>query len=87
MLLDRFLDYAEDQSGQLVIGGRRFKFMHGHEVDPLVGPNVQRFGRMIGMLGYLLEFRQGTCVLTDDAITVFDWTAGGPKLNTTIIPA
>ncbi len=53
------------------IGDRRFKFMHGHEVDPLITAGVQSLGRMIGTLAWLLEFRQGTCCLSNERIT--DW--------------
>jgi UDP-2,3-diacylglucosamine pyrophosphatase LpxH len=51
------------------IGGKRFKFMHGHEVDPLTNAGTQGLGRMIGTLAYFLEFRQGTCILSNDTLT------------------
>lgn len=51
------------------VGDKRFKFMHGHEVDPLITPRIQSLGRTIGAIAYLLEFRQGTCILSNDAIT------------------
>lgn len=50
------------------IGGRRFKFMHGHEVDPLVNAGIQNLGRMIGSLAYLCVFRPGACLLSNDAL-------------------
>jgi predicted phosphodiesterase len=50
------------------IGDRRFKFMHGHEVDPLAHAGVQSVGRMIGKVAYLCEFRPGTCLLSNDAV-------------------
>ena len=50
------------------IGDRRFKFMHGHEVDPLANTCIQSLGRIIGRLAYLCEFRQGACLLSNDAI-------------------
>lgn len=51
------------------VGDRRFKFMHGHEVDPMITSSTQSITRMIGAVAYLLEFRQGTCILSNDAIT------------------
>ena len=51
------------------IGGRRFKFMHGHEVDPFINPRVQNLGRMIGSVAHFLEFRRGACILSNDAVT------------------
>jgi predicted phosphodiesterase len=50
------------------IGDRRFKFMHGHEVDPLANAHTQNLGRMIGRLAYLCELRQGVCLLSNDTI-------------------
>jgi UDP-2,3-diacylglucosamine pyrophosphatase LpxH len=50
------------------IGGRRFKFMHGHEVDPLANAGIQNLGRVIGRLAYLCEFRQGACLLSNDTV-------------------
>ena len=51
------------------IGERYFKFMHGHEVDPLINAPVQNIGRMLGCVAYFLECRHGTCVLSNDVIT------------------
>ncbi|MEN6576820.1 MAG: metallophosphoesterase [Phycisphaerales bacterium] len=51
------------------VGDKRFKFMHGHEVDPLITSGTQSIGRMLGAVAYLLEFRQGTCILSNDAVT------------------
>jgi UDP-2,3-diacylglucosamine pyrophosphatase LpxH len=51
------------------VGDKRFRFMHGHEVDPLITAGTQSISRMIGAVAYLLEFRQGTCILSNDAIT------------------
>jgi UDP-2,3-diacylglucosamine pyrophosphatase LpxH len=50
------------------IGDRRFKFMHGHEVDPLAHAGIQNLGRMIGSLAYLCEFGPGACLLSNDAL-------------------
>ena len=51
------------------IGEKRLKFMHGHEVDPLITPSVQSLGRLLGTFGALLEFRSGTCLLSNDRVT------------------
>jgi predicted phosphodiesterase len=50
------------------IGDRWFKFMHGHEVDPLVNAGIQNLGRMIGSLANLCAFSQSTCLLSNDAV-------------------
>jgi len=50
------------------IGDRRFKFMHGHEVDPLAHAGIQNLGRLIGRLAYLCEFRPGACFLSNDTV-------------------
>ncbi len=51
------------------VGPKRFKFMHGHEVDPLINANVQSLGRAIGAVAYLFQFRQGTCCLSNERLT------------------
>lgn len=51
------------------IGDKRFKFMHGHEVDPLITPRVQSLGRLLGAFGTMLEFGPGTCLLSNDRLT------------------
>jgi predicted phosphodiesterase len=50
------------------IGSKRFKFMHGHEVDPFANARIQSLGRMVGDLAGLCEFGQGTCILSNDAV-------------------
>jgi hypothetical protein len=51
------------------IGSKRFKFMHGHEVDPFANARIQGIGRMVGNLAGFCEFGQGTCILSNDAVT------------------
>ncbi|MBN1507690.1 MAG: metallophosphoesterase [Sedimentisphaerales bacterium] len=51
------------------IGDKRFKFMHGHEVDPLSNAGIQSVSRMIGTMACLLEFGRGTCILSNDSFT------------------
>ncbi len=74
------------------IGSRRFKFMHGHEVDPLITSSIQSLGRMIGALAYRFEFRRGVCCLSNERVTevlletgeqvlqLRDWIARGMSL-------
>ena len=50
------------------IGDRRFKFMHGHEVDPFVNTGLQNLERVIGKLAYLCEYHQGVCILSNDTL-------------------
>jgi UDP-2,3-diacylglucosamine pyrophosphatase LpxH len=40
------------------IGVRRFRFMHGHEVDPFVNAGWKNIGRMIGAVTYRFELRR-----------------------------
>ncbi len=39
------------------IGGRRFRFMHGHEIDPFVNAGWKNLGRMIGAMTHRYELR------------------------------
>jgi predicted phosphodiesterase len=39
------------------IGTRRFRFMHGHEIDPLMNAGWKNVGRMIGAVTYRFELR------------------------------
>ena len=50
------------------IGDKRFKFMHGHEVDPFVNTGIQSVGRVIGSLAYLCEFHRGACLFSNDTV-------------------
>jgi UDP-2,3-diacylglucosamine pyrophosphatase LpxH len=40
------------------IGDRRFRFMHGHEIDPLMNAGWKNLGRMIGAVTHRYELRQ-----------------------------
>ena len=53
----------------LPIGDKRFKFMHGHEVDPFTNAGIQSVSRVIGAVAYLFNSRQGACILSNDAFT------------------
>jgi UDP-2,3-diacylglucosamine pyrophosphatase LpxH len=46
------------------IGTRRYKFMHGHEVDPFNRDGTPRWGRILAILGGLIEDRKGSPLLS-----------------------
>jgi UDP-2,3-diacylglucosamine pyrophosphatase LpxH len=48
------------------IGTRRFRFMHGHEIDPFVNVGWKNVGRMIGAMTYRLELRRRNGLLRRD---------------------
>lgn len=74
-----------------VIGPRKFKFMHGHEVDPLIPGDESNWGRIFGKVSHVLSFKSDTCVLSNDGLTelflgmgeqalmVWSWLSG--KMN------
>lgn len=51
------------------IGGRRFKFMHGHELDPFNRDGTPRWGRILAILGGILEDRKGSPLLSAGGVT------------------
>jgi len=42
------------------IGTRRFKFMHGHELDPVNAGDAPQWGRVLSLVAGLLEERHGS---------------------------
>ena len=46
------------------IAGKRFKFMHGHELDPFNRDGTPRWGRILAILGGILEDRKGSPLLS-----------------------
>lgn len=46
------------------IGTKRCKFMHGHEVDPFNCDGTPRWGRILAILGGLIEDRKGSPLLS-----------------------
>jgi len=50
------------------IGDRRFRFMHGHEIDPLMNAGWKNLGRMIGAMTHRYELRRETRAATRDAL-------------------
>jgi UDP-2,3-diacylglucosamine pyrophosphatase LpxH len=51
------------------IGGKRFKFMHGHEPDPFNRDGTPRWGRILAILGGILEDRKGSPLLSAGGFT------------------
>jgi len=47
------------------IGSRRFKFMHGHELDPVNAGDAPQWGRVFAIVAGLLEERRGSPVARD----------------------
>ncbi|MCI0498328.1 MAG: UDP-2,3-diacylglucosamine diphosphatase [Planctomycetales bacterium] len=52
-----------------VIGGRRFKFMHGHELDPFNWDGTPRWGRILSILAGIMEDRKGSPLLSAGGFT------------------
>ena len=52
-----------------IIGNKRFKFMHGHEVDPLISPYLTSLSPLLRFLVGTLEFRSNMCLITSDRTT------------------
>lgn len=52
-----------------VIGGKRFKFMHGHELDPFNRDGTPRWGRILAILVGILEDRKGSPLLSAGGVT------------------
>jgi UDP-2,3-diacylglucosamine pyrophosphatase LpxH len=52
-----------------IIAGRRFKFMHGHELDPFNRDGTPRWGRILAILGGIIEDRKGSPLLSAGGMT------------------
>lgn len=63
--------FFERMSGpfERTIGGCRFKFMHGHEIDPFNRDGTPRWGRILAILGGILEDRKGSPLLSAGGFT------------------
>ena len=63
--------FFERMSGpfERVIAGKRFKFMHGHELDPFNRDGTPRWGRILAILGGILEDRKGSPLLSAGGFT------------------
>lgn len=51
------------------IGSKRFKFMHGHEVDPFIPSKPTNLGRLVGSFWGMIEPGSEACVLHRDAVS------------------
>ncbi len=51
------------------IGGRTFRFMHGHEVDPFNRDGTPRWGRIMAILCGIMEDRKGSPLLSAGGFT------------------
>jgi UDP-2,3-diacylglucosamine pyrophosphatase LpxH len=51
------------------IAGKRFKFMHGHELDPFNRDGTPRWGRILAIFGGILEDRKGSPLLSAGGLT------------------
>ncbi len=63
------------------IGGKRFKFMHGHEVDPLISRYCTTFAPVLRLLAGTLEFRSDRCLVTCDKVSDVLLEAGEQALR------
>jgi UDP-2,3-diacylglucosamine pyrophosphatase LpxH len=54
---------------EMTIAGKRFKFMHGHELDPFNCDGTPRWGRMLSILCGIIEDRKGSPLLSAGGIT------------------
>ena len=51
------------------IGGWTFRFMHGHEVEPFNRDGRPRWGRILAILGGIIEDRKGSPLLSAGGLT------------------
>lgn len=51
------------------INGKRFKFIHGHELDPFNRDGTPRWGRILAILGGIVEDRKGSPLLSAGGFT------------------
>ena len=51
------------------IGGKDFKFMHGHEIDPMISEGMGKLRPILRMLAGSLEMRSGSCMVTSDILS------------------
>ena len=52
-----------------IIGPQKFKFMHGHEVDPMNHNGDPRWGRILAILRGIIEDRKGSPLLSAGGVT------------------
>lgn len=64
-----------------VIGDRRFRFMHGHEVDPFMPACLQKWGHKLGSCSALFELKDYLLTLTNYALSDFLYNLGEQLLR------
>ena len=52
-----------------VIGQKRFKFMHGHELDPIISKQWFQMRPLLCFFAGAFEFREDSCLVTSDAFS------------------
>ena len=50
------------------IGDKRFRFMHGHEVDPFIPQHLEKWGQRLGLWAGWLEFNNDQCLTACDPV-------------------
>lgn len=63
------------------IGDKYFKFMHGHEVDPMISETMGCLRPAMKLLSGVLEFRSDSCLVTSDYLTDILLEAGEQVLH------
>lgn len=53
----------------MMIGGKRFFFMHGHEVDPMISEQMAKWRTALSALVCSLELGTNHCLITSDIFT------------------
>jgi len=53
----------------MTIGSKRFRFMHGHELDPFNRDGIPRWGRILSILCGIIEDRKGSPLLSAGGFT------------------
>ncbi len=63
------------------IAGTHYKFMHGHEVDPMISESTDRLCPILCMLARPLEMGSSNCLVTSDLLTEVLLEAGEQCLH------
>ncbi len=52
-----------------MIGGRKFKFMHGHEYDPFIHDRFRKWIRIFSPVAYAMEYHNNVSAAAKDALS------------------
>ena len=63
------------------IGDQRFRFMHGHEVDPFMSHGIQQWGQKLRSCSVLFDIKDHLLALTDYALSDFLYDLGEQLLR------